>query len=218
MTNNNLKVLFFDIETAPNTKECTWCKKTYHNKRLKYTKAKNNFCSKDCSLEFSKSKKKYKSCEVCCTSFRYYPYQVKRGDAVKYCSTACAARVRSLPENTSTQKKCYSCGEVKSLELFYNNKSKKQGVTDECKKCLMQIQYTKTTLARIKLIDERGKRCEKCKLSHKNYSFFEVDHIIRVADSKDKRRPIFYTDKGNLQVLCPNCHKEKTIKENGYAR
>ena len=36
---------------------------------------------------------------------------------------------------TVVEKKCYCCGEVKTLPEFGKNKSKKQGVSDECRAC-----------------------------------------------------------------------------------
>ena len=37
--------------------------------------------------------------------------------------------------NTPTEKKCPKCGEIKSLDLFYNNKNKHDGKAWACKAC-----------------------------------------------------------------------------------
>jgi len=38
-----------------------------------------------------------------------------------------------------TMKKCYKCNKEKNKDFFYNNKSKKDGLTDECKMCVKEI-------------------------------------------------------------------------------
>ena len=54
--------------------------------------------------------------------------------------------------------------------------------------------------------------CKHCKL-HKpdNYAFFDIDHIEPINCS-DNRGELKVGDL-NLQVLCPNCHRMKTIED-----
>lgn len=49
-----------------------------------------------------------------------------------------------------------------------------------------------------------GWTCQSCSLYSGEYRFFEIDHIIPRHKGGHGRR-------SNLQVLCPNCHKHKTI-------
>ena len=68
------------------------------------------------------------------------------------------------------------------------------------------------------IIEEVNFRCEHCGL-HKpdGYSFFDIDHIkpIRRRGSRWRQGMYKKESRKNLQVLCPNCHRIKTILE-GY--
>lgn len=65
---------------------------------------------------------------------------------------------------------------------------------------------------RYQFILAKGKKCEKCGIENENLSFFDVDHITPL-----KRKSLYPSvryqekDKHNFQVLCPNCHRLKTI-------
>lgn len=55
--------------------------------------------------------------------------------------------------------------------------------------------------------DNWGWNCACCSIYSEHPSLFETDHIIpRHKGGKDK---------GNLQILCPNCHKIKTLQDVG---
>ncbi len=51
-----------------------------------------------------------------------------------------------------------------------------------------------------------GWTCKHCSLSSDNYMFFDIDHILPKSRSGHNK-------KSNLQVLCPNCHRLKTISD-----
>lgn len=56
-----------------------------------------------------------------------------------------------------------------------------------------------------------GWTCTKCSLQHPDASFFDLDHVVPSA-----KLGIRSQDRGNLQVLCPNCHRLKSLVDNGH--
>lgn len=115
--------------------------------------------------------------------------------------------------------KCTVCKKMleASLENFYLNISKNNGFSTECKKCKKLYQKGRNDFLkskRVEFIKEHNNKCFVCKIYNDNPSFFDIDHITPVRVTKVSRAlPTYYS---NLiyQVLCPNCHRLKTIKEN----
>lgn len=67
------------------------------------------------------------------------------------------------------------------------------------------------------LIKEANFSCSACSFTRQNdYRFFDVDHIVPVRDSNKKSRTVTPAERHNLQVLCPNCHRIKTIKNKDF--
>lgn len=68
---------------------------------------------------------------------------------------------------------------------------------------------------RVKLIGLKNYSCESCGIKNQNPSFFDVDHIKpilrRTNGLRDSARFVKKSCVENLQVLCPNCHRLKTI-------
>lgn len=77
---------------------------------------------------------------------------------------------------------------------------------------LLALTLTQVDRRRIRLLNHTaglpisniGWNCSCCNKSHKHWSFFDVDHVIPAASGGPD-----HTD--NFQVLCPNCHKCKTL-------
>lgn len=102
-----------------------------------------------------------------------------------------------------------------SIQYFYKNKHKASGYSDECKPCKRKYQQGRHLELRERkreFIRSRGSKCEHCGIYYENTSFFDIDHIIPVKITKETRNPNI-TDFSNLQILCPNCHRTKNIKE-----
>lgn len=59
--------------------------------------------------------------------------------------------------------------------------------------------YKRVRHVKIHLMGERGRRCEKCKLSE-----WQSNPIPLELHHKDGDRT--YNDETNLELLCPNCH------------
>lgn len=112
------------------------------------------------------------------------------------------------------ERKCYLCKYIFPLtkEFFYPHNTK--GFRWACRKC--EIPHTakqhsaRNRSFRVKLIKDRNFKCEECGFKNLHPSFFEFDHIVPVLT--EKRNALIY-DKHLKQMLCPNCHKLKTIKE-----
>ncbi len=69
------------------------------------------------------------------------------------------------------------------------------------KKIHLMNRIQKSTIGNI------GWRCEKCGICNGDHRFFDLDHKLpRHKGGKGK---------GNLQILCPNCHREKTLLDLG---
>ena len=72
------------------------------------------------------------------------------------------------------------------------------------------------------LIENQNFTCEHCGLKRDNdYSFFDIDHKKPLKRGKNNlTRNCIYRQKDmeNLQVLCPNCHRIKTIKNGDNSR
>lgn len=94
---------------------------------------------------------------------------------------------------------CLSCGKV---EVRRNWKGDN---TYRCLNSVLSYGHGKrgTEMRRHKKIKESYLKCRECGVEHEDYRFFDVDHIN--SDHKNN-------NKENLQVLCPNCHRIKTLK------
>jgi predicted HNH restriction endonuclease len=70
---------------------------------------------------------------------------------------------------------------------------------------------------RVKIITERGNKCETCGLYNEHPSFFDLDHVIPIKRGRGHR---YYKMKAKDEVivLCPNCHRLKTISEDGFKK
>src|SRR3989338_5779631 len=60
---------------------------------------------------------------------------------------------------------------------------------------------------KLRLIKERGKKCEKC--DYGKYEILQVHH-------KDRNRN--HNDLENLELICPNCHYEEHFLEKSWLR
>ena len=63
---------------------------------------------------------------------------------------------------------------------------------------------------REEVLNRDGLVCAKCGITHSNRGFFDVDHIVPRSVRHDGRNKL-----DNGMVLCPNCHRTKTLSEVG---
>jgi len=179
----DIKILFFDIENSPNLAG-----------KVCYTRV---------SMPIT-----YK-CEVCGVSKTVPPSTYKRGG--KFCSRQCNGK--NLENKYGGKKKCTKCKVLKNRDdkNFYKNRTKSDGLTTECQECCKRVTILKVE-ARQNFVIKNGCKCNKCGLGNKDPSFFDVDHIKSVSSMGIKRGDLDFKD-NNLQILCPNCHRIKTIHE-----
>lgn len=112
-----------------------------------------------------------KHCPVCTELFSVFPYQERKGQG-NYCSIKCYFKEnRKNSNNTESTRECYLCKVVKPKNEFYKNKSKPEGITDECIDCRKKITRNKSIMARKKFIEDKYNRCENCNLYHSDISF-----------------------------------------------
>jgi len=116
------------------------------------------------------------------------------------------------------ERKCYVCGIVKDLneKNFCKSKRKKDlWFKYECKVCAFKrLKKNYAYNLKKRLIIKAGYRCERCGLRKKNLMFFDIDHIVpRRRRTLKEPSNIKIKDISNLQVLCPNCHRLKTIED-----
>ena len=86
------------------------------------------------------------------------------------------------------------------------------------KEVVLKIKLPKVRVRSIsirqKILYLKGWECQNCRISHDNPSFFDIDHIKPKRYYKLKpKSSLTLKQLRNLQILCPNCHRLKTIEE-----
>jgi len=78
--------------------------------------------------------------------------------------------------------------------------------------------YPNVNTTKGNIIRKLGNKCNKCGVIEKDLRFFDIDHIIpRCRKTLKESSNVKMREINNLQILCPNCHRWKTIldRENG---
>ena len=123
----------------------------------------------------------------------------------------------------SGKRRCYACKNIKEIEKFRKHRRGSQGRDYICSECSFnRFKSTKAYIPkyyarflRKKIITETNYTCQKCGFHYENYTFFDIDHI-KPKILREKRRPLRKRDILNYQVLCPNCHRIKTINDGSF--
>lgn len=138
-------------------------------------------------------------------------------------------------------KTCTACKQSLSLELFANNKAKKDGKHNQCKACKNSYNkkyYTDTKHIhnpdryerRIRMYQIRRGQvleylkvnpCVDCKES--DPIVLEFDHVrgeklFNISDGMKHMKPekLFWSEIAKCDVRCANCHKRKTARDYGW--
>lgn len=106
---------------------------------------------------------------------------------------------------------CEYCGKELGKQNKFTNNRKYCNTT--CRKKSYNIKYFGSSsmnpeaVRRFKLLKERGEKCEICGFEAINKCQLDIDHID--GDAKNN-------DFSNLQILCANCHRLKTLMNKDY--
>ena len=154
-----------------------------------------------------------KQCLHCGKDFQAHPYRIKKGTA-KYCNQSCYLAYR-WGENQP----CKTCGKI-SKHRYCSDKCRrnywdKNGYTIYNRKS----RYWKRKMA---IINDLGGKCVKCGFD--DYRALDIDHIdpskkVRPKDGQyvwSRRFKDWAANKGNLQLLCANCHRLHTWEQRGF--
>lgn len=137
-----------------------------------------------------------KNCLICSKVFYKPSWRSKKSwFKSNYCSNKCVA-IRNLghtPWNKGTKGLTVAWNKGKTFPEFSGNKNGAWKGTDD-------------KYYRYKALERDNYTCRSC--GHHEPEIMEVDHI----KPKGKFPELRYT-LSNLQTLCPNCHKRKTIKQ-----
>lgn len=87
---------------------------------------------------------------------------------------------------------------------------------------MTQTEYLRAR--RAKAIEFLGGACQTCGLTHTSQSFFDIDH--KLNNGAAERRLLgpgsiltqVFLFPERYQLLCPNCHREKTIKDKMFGK
>ena len=153
------------------------------------------------------------SCLVCGKIFKTYPCYIKAGRA-KYCSKACGYSV--MKKYPVGKKRCWICKNIYPANSinFSTSPSKYDGLGTECRPCGLERGKQYRGDLRRAFIESRGNKCENCGVENEDHAFFDLDHIVPLFTIGAQRKQYNFTE--NRQVLCPNCHRLKTLKDRGW--
>lgn len=154
-------------------------------------------------------------CQFCGDQFKTYQCYINDGRG-KYCSSKCGyASTRKYPDG---YKRCSRCKQILGKTNFGINNHHHDGLSTECRPCAKQINIKMTIGKKQAFISSRGNLCAKCGVYNPDHRFFDIDHIIPVFVSGKKRVQYNYSNPDELQILCPNCHRLKTIVDRKWAK
>ena len=173
---------------------------------------KNNFCNRNCYLEFHSVKKEIKNCEMCGTDFEV---ENKR-NSNRFCSRGCYDAYHNIQNKSRT---CPTCGEdfiAKSSEdkyccwECYNNDRHMPEGEDHWNwqggKSEEHRNSNKSKRWRLAVYKKDNYSCQKCGCKEK----LNAHHIYSWAHYEDLRYDI-----NNGITLCEDCHKN-IHKQYGY--
>ena len=132
-------------------------------------------------------------------------------------------------------KHCRSCLKEKEVTEFANNRATRDGLQTQCKECRHNYYKTKVysrpeERERLKAVSDKFNKeyrehknqpCTDCGVSYPYY-VMEFDHlrdkVSNVSDLARKGcRTKYLEEKEKCELVCANCHKERTHKRRNLA-
>jgi len=144
------------------------------------------------------------ACIVCSEPIYRKPFYIKLNKGRVFCSQNCYG------VSCRKEKPCIVCG--KMILAGLNKKTCSRACSNTHRAGIKykigrprDKAYTQRAI-KLRLLEERGKKCERC-----GYSKWEILHIHH----KDRDRN--NNDRNNLEIICPNCHYEEHSSEKGWS-
>lgn len=142
------------------------------------------------------------NCKICSKRIYKRPSQIQLNGGNIFCSNACYGKF------CRDEKPCVVCGKMilsglhkKTCSRTCSNKNR-SGIKYGIKRPNDKVRTQE--IIKKRLIKMRGMKCEIC--SYNKYEILHIHHIDRNRSNNNF---------SNLELVCPNCHYEKHLKEKG---
>lgn len=153
-----------------------------------------------------------RTCEHCGNTFQIHAYRIKNGTG-KFCGQACY-----LAHRWGKKQPCKNCG--KESEYRFCNEYCRQDYWN--KNSFAIHKKPRNWEKKFALINELGGKCVIC--GETDYRVLDIDHIdpsTKLLERKKSGNWInrfkdWESNKGNLRLLCANCHRIHTWEQMGY--
>ncbi|MBI2045973.1 MAG: hypothetical protein HYT28_00940 [Parcubacteria group bacterium] len=140
------------------------------------------------------------SCFICRKSIYRRPFEIEKNKGKIFCGAVCYGI------SCRKEKPCIVCG-----QLILSGLRKKTCSRSCSNKYRIGIQYKINSprdkakaqrSLKLKLLKERGKKCERC--GFQKYNILQTHHKDRDRNNNNMN---------NLEIVCPNCHAEEHYLE-----
>jgi hypothetical protein len=144
-------------------------------------------------------------CSICKKAIYRRPSEIKANKGRVFCGLVCygISQRKEIP--------CLICGKLilsgfnkKTCSRTCANKNR-EGIKYKIGSPRDKVKSQR--FLKIRLLKERGQKCEKC--NYNRYEILQVHH-------KDRKRN--NNDLSNLQLICPNCHYEEHFLRNSWIK
>ena len=145
------------------------------------------------------------NCNICKKEIYRRPFEIKMNKGRVFCGSICYGI------SSRKDKPCVICGKL--ILAQFNKKTcsrscsniQRTGIKYKGASPRDKVKYQRGL--KIRLLEARGKKCERC--SYSKYEILQVHHRDRNRNNNDL---------GNLALICPNCHYEEHFLEKSWLR